>query len=495
MASEYELKLRAEPAQLERLERALRRRCEGDSQPEHLVRRYYDTPDRRLAEQHVSLRVREAGGRRTQTIKSDLARGQGYARGEWEIELGDRDLDLAATANPRVRALLQSDDTRDRLEEVCVTDLQRTRSICRLPNGTEVECAIDVGRVSAGTRHDPICEVELELRAGRCAELFRLARELHEQADLRLEPRSKGSRGRALLAPSGSPPRAARPRMDPAWTLERAFREVASSYIRQLRAHEAYLRETDHARGVHQMRVSARRLRSATAPLAEALPPTLTGPLSDELRWCAKRLAAARDWDVFIEETLAPLRESLPAEKSLRVLARHAVAARRRAYRRVHRTIDSGRYTRLLIDWGLWIESEDWGSLDERTDPAPLARPIREVASELLDAADAAIRSSGAGVRVHSPDDLHQLRLAVKRLRYATDALESLYPRERTRRHRSAPALLRRIRRRAEARADRRALRAAAKLVIGWQSASLASTRERLFKTWARFEGLERFWR
>jgi CHAD domain-containing protein len=167
---------------------------------------------------------------------------------------------------------------------------------------------------------------------------------------------------------------------------------------------------------------------------------------------------------------------------------------------------------RLLIDWGLWIESEDWGSLDERTDPAPLARPIREVASELLDAADAAIRSSGAGVRVHSPDDLHQLRLAVKRLRYATDALESLYPRERTRRHRSslrelqtllgtlqdvevAPALLRRIRRRAEARADRRALRAAAKLVIGWQSASLASTRERLFKTWARFEGLERFWR
>ena len=51
----------------------------GDgTQTRTLVSTYYDTPDSVLSRGHVSLRIRQAGDRRIQTLK----RGEGFAREE-----------------------------------------------------------------------------------------------------------------------------------------------------------------------------------------------------------------------------------------------------------------------------------------------------------------------------------------------------------------------------------------------------------------------------
>lgn len=511
MPTEYELKLRLDPRHVERFDRALQGRCASSAAPVQMVGTYYDTPESWLADHALSLRVRAIDGRRIQTVKAPLGRGQGYARGEWETELPDDRLDLDAVPDRRIRGLLRRARDELTLEPVFVADFQRTCRRLERRDGTEIECAIDVGEIRCGERVEPLCEAELELCTGSSAELFVLARELQEGVDFALEPRSKAARGHALHGTHRVPPRATRPRLEIDWTIERAFKEIAGRNIAHLRAHEAILVDRKDPLGVHQMRVAIRRLRSTIALLKNELPGELTARLSAELSWCARQLAPAREWDAFLQGALAPLREAMPAERALDVLEHYARAARRRAYRKVRRALSSQRYTRMLLDWGLWLESEDWSALDPDLDAEGLALPILEKARDLLEALHTAVGERGEQIEALDARGLHALRLRVKRLRYASDALGSLYPRGRSsgflrsletaqdllgllQDTAATPALLGRLYKRVK-RADRKALRRADGIVCGWQSAATGETRRRLLSAWARFEPQAPFWR
>ena len=56
------------------------------------------------------------------------------------------------------------------------------RTVYPIQSGdSEIELTIDKGKVGAGRQSSPICEVELELKRGESAELFKLARMLAEE--------------------------------------------------------------------------------------------------------------------------------------------------------------------------------------------------------------------------------------------------------------------------------------------------------------------------
>ncbi|MHC4972740.1 MAG: CYTH and CHAD domain-containing protein [Planctomycetota bacterium] len=509
MAREFELKLRLGAKQFARMAELFGARAVAAPRTRRLKSVYFDTPDHGLATRRVALRVRHDGERRIQTIKAEKGDRQGYARGEWERELAGDQPELADLPEAgEASRLLAGAAVRENLVPVFETDFERSEWLLDLGKGTEVICTLDRGEVRSGSKRSAIREAELELKAGRAAEVFDLARHLHRDAAFRMESRSKAALGYALCAFTPAPPKFLPPVLDPAETAEAATKRIAGACISHLRTHQGRLADREDPRAIHQMRVASRRLRSMLQLLRNRTPSALQ-EVSAELRWFAKRLAPARDWDVFLAETLAPVRESLPGDPNLKVLAERAGKARARAYRRARRALETRRFTAMLLDVGYWIELEDWSALDDTERTLSMKTPVADVARPLLNRLWLAARDGGHDLTLLDRRALHALRIRIKKLRYGSEFFASLFPNGDAgpllgllRRLQdllghiqdvtATAALLAGIAPRKKKRV--RAVERGAGIVAGWQAAAERTTRAELARTWAEFEAHEPFW-
>lgn len=77
------------------------------------------------------------------------------------------------------------------------TDFHRTIWLVKMPNCSEIEIALDLGWICAGTVKERICEIELELKKGEKADLFLLLQKLN-LVDVAFYDLSKAQRGYAL---------------------------------------------------------------------------------------------------------------------------------------------------------------------------------------------------------------------------------------------------------------------------------------------------------
>jgi triphosphatase len=161
----------------------------------HEVTTYFDTSDRALARSGMSVRVRSRQGHHVQTLKADGHAGVAADRAEWEwtVEHDVPDLGLLEQT-PMMQKLPQG----LALEPVFSTDIDRTTRILKLDGGTVVEAAYDEGLIIAAEAQQPVRELELELREGNSAPLYRLALEIHTAAPLTIETDSKATRGYRL---------------------------------------------------------------------------------------------------------------------------------------------------------------------------------------------------------------------------------------------------------------------------------------------------------
>ena len=226
--------------------------------------------------------------------------------------------------------------------------------------GAVVEVARDSGEITAGGKRAPVSELELELREGPPSALHDLAMAVQSRAPLRLQTASKARRGYVLAAGEGHAGQkvrahALKPGIAADGALDGIFRACLDHCVAN---QDAVLAGTD-PEGVHQFRVALRRLRSAFTVFGAVLPPGDTAPLDREAERFLGALGPARDWDVFIAETLAPLRAARPRDSSLEALAEAAWAARRRACGRTE-TLRAPGYTAFLLALGRWIETAGW---------------------------------------------------------------------------------------------------------------------------------------
>src|SRR5512134_2231907 len=141
---------------------------------------------------------------------------------------------------------------------------------------------------------------------------------------------------------------------------EDAIVEAVSNGIAHLTNNEACVLARSHPEGVHQMRVAVRRLRSRITLYNGLLPENQTRKLTGELKWLIGSLGPARDWDVFVIETMAPALKLLPDDRDLALLRRHAVARQDRGYKIAQGALGSGRYARLKTRLAAWAETRAW---------------------------------------------------------------------------------------------------------------------------------------
>ncbi len=210
-------------------------------------------------------------------------------------------------------------------------------------------------------------------------------------------------------------------------TAEEAFVTIMSHHLRYLSEWEPVARSWEDIEGVHQVRVTLRRMRSALTVFRPALPKAVTAGWAEEMRWAAGETGLARDLDVFITEGLGAVagKLALPGEQKLAEIAeRH----RRRAYEQVCAMLDSGRYARFKREFPIWLGRRAWR--EEALGAKRLMRldsPVITFARKVLDRHERRVLEAGANVDTSSAEQMHRLRIECKKLRYAAEFFTPLF--------------------------------------------------------------------
>src|SRR5262249_21601438 len=189
---------------------------------------------------------------------------------------------------------------------------------------------------------------------------------------------TRAARGSALTAGTEpGPVKATATGLLPTMSARDAFVVAARNCLAQMQANEAPARRGSDPEGIHQLRVGLRRLRALVTAYRDTLAPEPHELLSCELRWLQQELSPARDWDVFVAATLTPIVERVPELKPALEAAREL---RELGRMRARATLDSPRYTALLLRCYLWLATGSWAT----TDGSILDRSVGDFAATIL---------------------------------------------------------------------------------------------------------------
>lgn len=522
MTREIELKFTGTLEALETLRRSKLFKAYGDGRvrTRHLTSTYFDTPDSDLAQRGVSLRIRKDGPKLTQTIKTMNGKSAPrWDRAEQDAPVTGLRPDPSLVADSHVRKTLSDWQDRDELRPQFETDFRRTAMPLRAGEA-RIEAAFDIGEVKAlGARagvNVRLAELELELKDGPTRDLFDLARKVARASPLRFAMETKADRGYGLALGSPDKPVRAKPlQLEPDMTSSDAFAMILAEGLRQIIANENAILRARDVEGVHQMRVAIRRLRSAISAFGGAYDHGEIARIKGELSWLAKTLGMARDWDVFLERSVKPVQTAFPGDSGLDELTAATRNARRTAWESVLITLESERYRVLMIDIAAAVSGAAWTgsngvhaerSLDE---PSPYDRPIAKTARKCLHKRLRKVRRLGGRIEELSVPERHEMRIALKRLRYAADFLQSCFERKPAARYLSALSKLQdvfgelndaamaeqMVAQLLEGGAQGPDLPRAGGVVTGWHMALSVKLWADARKRWRRFSAAKPFWR
>ena len=215
-------------------------------------------------------------------------------------------------------------------------------------------------------------------------------------------------------------------------TVEQAFAAIVRDSFAQLLHHAAGVRGGDAPESVHQMRVGLRRLRLALRLFGRwiAVPPNLLA----ELRWLRVRLGAARDADVLAGGTLAALAATCPPEDGLAALQEAAAVHAQGMRQLAASAVKSARCARLMRDLSAWLQAAPWQAVPDDALQRALRQPIGPRAARMLRRRHARLVEIGERLHPDQSEERHRLRIAAKKLRYATEFFQAVRPSGHTRR-------------------------------------------------------------
>jgi CHAD domain-containing protein len=380
---------------------------------------YYDAADLRMVRAGVTLRHRsgEGGAEGLWTVKVPVPGKGGEDRTEVKVEGSPEAMPESVRAV--VRGVLRT------AELVPVARLVTLRHLVELRDGggrllgevSDDEVSVLEGeRIAARFR-----EVEVEVTPGAPDTLLPAVVEQLRGAGAG-EPDTTPKLVRALGPRALSPPDPAVPALGKDPTAALVVQAAIASSVQRLLAHDPVVRLDSSSAGVHQARVSTRRLRSdlkTFAPLVEA-------EWADELRADLKELAGAlgavRDADVLSErlEEAAGHLDRADAPHAVRLVRR---LQREREQHRVKllELMDSDAYVHLLERL---VEAGRAPRLTEAAD-APATRVMAELAAVPWRKLRKQIERLGPRP---TDEELHQVRIRAKRARYAAEVVAPALP-------------------------------------------------------------------
>lgn len=398
---------------------------------------YFDTPEHDLRNSGFSLRVREKDGAFVQTLKGRSGAGV-FDRDEWETGVEGDQPSAEVLAGTPAGAILNG--SVDRLTPVFETCVDRTVRLWTAGDST-VEVAVDEGEVIAADQRAPLQELELELKGGEPAALFELAGELARQAPMTLSFQSKAERGYRLAGHEGSAAiRAERRAVTGKTTAEAAFRQIARECLSQIAGNAELLAVSRSPRLVHQTRIGIRRLRAALSIFAPILDRAGLTRAKAETKWLAGELDAARDLDVFAETFFGQVEDGAIEDANRAALHQRLMEAQAAAYQGAVEAVRSPRFSALLLEVSGWVEVGDWTRNADPDVRKVRSAPISAYGAARLEHLRRRVKKMGRKFGDLDAEARHELRLKVKKLRYAAEFFAGAFKGPASRRRRYAEA-------------------------------------------------------
>ena len=431
LTEEVEIKLAVAPEKANRLLKLkiVRKHRNGKPSRRRLVSTYYDTPHHMLRKAGMALRIRDDGKKTIQTLKLPSNGPVGLQNSaEFNSTISLDGPSLEQITDPGLcRFISKKRLTNDRLTPVFTTDIIRTTLDLKHKN-SRFKLALDQGEIQAlrkgKIRTETISEVEFELISGSVLPMLDLVLDVCEKSDVLPSHLTKARRGYALARkPLRPKPRKATPiSLDPDMVTGDAFLLAIGEALEQLFENRVPLL-TANPSAIHQTRVAMRRLRAIMRAFKIILPYHERKAFNGEFRWFQQRMSAARDWHVFLNESIPLVTAWNPlTEKDYDKLVRIARQERRRATAEAIEYVQSRRYTRLIIQFERWL-----ADIRKHIPDKDYNQPVCDFAIGVLNKTTRDFLKEKRSLSRLPAEDLHTLRKYGKKARYATSIFCSLW--------------------------------------------------------------------
>jgi CHAD domain-containing protein len=140
------------------------------------------------------------------------------------------------------------------------------------------------------------------------------------------------------------------------------------------------------------------------------------------MKWLTGELAPARDLDVYMRNEIEPLRRDAP-RRGMKELTGALTLRRAAAFGKARAAVESPRYRSLLLDTLQWLENGDWAKHPRCYDHPPIER----FAADILARRTKRTMKKAKKIRQLDTQQRHKLRIAAKKLRYASDFFGRLF--------------------------------------------------------------------
>jgi len=223
---------------------------------------------------------------------------------------------------------------------------------------------------------------------------------------------------------------------------EDAFRLLAGRCLAEVETEAEAFIASEHPEALHRTRVALRRLRAVISLFKDLVGGDDADQVRRRLGEHARLLGEARNWDVYLAETLAPVRDDYDDLPGLADLEGVVRSRRHKAYRGALDLLHGSAFEDSLAECHAWLVGGAWVSDVARVELR--AEPVEDFAVRVLRRWRRRIRRNGRHLAGMDGETRHRLRIAAKKLRYATELFHDLFPsREARSRCRAVVAALR----------------------------------------------------
>lgn len=389
----------------------------------HLDATYFDTDDLKLQAHKITLRRRRGGKDAGWHLKMPATTtGRREIRVPADDDAPGEAHDIPAELLVRVQAIIRQSPLRP------VATLKTSRSTWYLQDEQGVALAeVADDRVVVSRHYETPTpehtwrEIEVELLQGGLKTLKSAGKILRRHG---ASLSSSGSKLSTALVDYPGPRHCA---SCPEYSLPAAgdvIMAYLTSQVHNLISLDPAVRVNEYD-SIHQLRVTARKIRSALASFRGLFDRQLTDPLRDELKWLAGAWSTARDLEV-VHASLVDLIDRHEATTPDPTVSFDAI----------RRDLDSSltrRFDEAFADGMTAIDSPRYFALLDSLDNLVQCPPLTNVATKPADKALLAMiakdwrKLQALHDRAVTVDGVHDLRKGAKRSRYAADALKQHY--------------------------------------------------------------------
>jgi CHAD domain-containing protein len=209
--------------------------------------------------------------------------------------------------------------------------------------------------------------------------------------------------------------------LEPADPLAEAGRKVLSIYFGQMLLHEPETRLGNDIEALHDMRVAIRRMRAAFKLVGNGFRKKKVKPLLAGLKATGSVLGQVRDLDVLMENLLR-YQSSLPDgdQADFQPVVETWAAQREQARQEMLAYLDSKKYRRFKQEFLAFVTKAGRGA-KPIPDAVVVPYQLRHLVPGLIFERYEAARVYELVLDEAAPETLHQLRIALKHLRYAIE--------------------------------------------------------------------------